>query len=292
MGLEKKFDLYLEWTSFLRSKLCQIILWAYYKNIFLGDWVLYLDNGTKFTYHSDTGLFPLSFSFSGITDFRDMKFLSRYLRKGDFVFDCGAHQGLYSVYLAKLVGNEGRVFAIEPSKRFISYLEKNKQENNLYSIEIFPFAAGNKKEKKTFYENGPFSRLSVQSFDNSSIEVEVICLDELLDRGLRYAFGKIDVEGAELLVLQGLTKMLKEANPPVLQIEITKLVKDYGYSAQELKEFLFDLGYMLYLYSPWSNQLLKRSKPWKSCINSLAIHHKSIEFVIDRLKSKNQEKGL
>ncbi|QSR87657.1 FkbM family methyltransferase [Candidatus Methylacidiphilum infernorum] len=277
-----------EWRSFWRSKLCQVILWFYYKKVLRGEWVLYLDNGTRFIYHADSGFLPLSFSFSGITDFREMRFLSRYLRKGDVVFDCGAHQGLYSVYLAKLVGEEGRVIAIEPSQKFLFYLQKNAVANGLRCIEIYPFAAGNKKETKLFYENGPFSRLAPPSLEGCSTEVEVRPLEEILKPTSRYAFGKIDVEGAELFVLQGLDRMLKEGNPPVLQLEITKLVKDYGYSPHKLQEFLEDRGYFIYLYSPWSNRLLACSHHGSNCINFLAIHKEGKKFVLERLNSQRK----
>lgn len=275
-----------ESSCFLRSKICQIILWSFYKKIFKGEWSLFLDNGSKFIYRSEKGFIPLSFSFSGITDYREMKFLRRYLREGDYVFDCGANQGLYSIYMAKLVGEKGKVVAIEPCERFIQSLNRNKNENKFYCIEVHPVAAANKEGKTFFVENGPYSRLDPKNKGNDSMPVEVRRLEDLLDDRIHYVFGKIDVEGAELFVLQGLTKMLQNANPPAIQIEITNLTKDYGYSAYDLKEFLLTFGYHIYLYTPWSNNFICKKEPWKHCLNPIAIHQREIEFVQSRLKGK------
>jgi hypothetical protein len=67
------------------------------------------------------------------SEIRLSKFLTRHLCKGQTFIDIGAHHGYYSLLAAALVGKEGKVFAIEASKKSFELLQYNTiQYNSLY----------------------------------------------------------------------------------------------------------------------------------------------------------------
>lgn len=69
------------------------------------------------------------------------------LRKGDVFIDVGAHIGKYTILVAKIVGKEGLVIAIEPNPENYETLLENIKLNNLKNVIAVNIAAWNKKQK-------------------------------------------------------------------------------------------------------------------------------------------------
>jgi len=68
---------------------------------------------------------------------------------------------------------------------------------------------------------------------NTSVEVKAVSLDEILAG--EYAFGKLDIEGAEPLALSGASMMPAKHNPPVWQLELVdRFVQRFGWSALDV----------------------------------------------------------
>jgi FkbM family methyltransferase len=149
---------------------------------------------------------------------------------GDTVVDVGAHIGLYTIIAAKRVGPTGKVIAIEPDPQNFKILRKNILLNQLSNVEPLECAAYSAKKKlKLFLPEVGSGRTifntvmqgRIKSCDNS-IEVEANTLDNILNENnvQRVNWIKIDVEGAELEVLKGMSNVL-EANKGIsLIIEI------------------------------------------------------------------------
>lgn len=168
---------------------------------------------------------------------------------GSLVVDVGAHTGYNTVYAASLVGPSGRVIAIEPTDDARTVLIENLHLNQLTNVTVLPCAAGALREERDFFLRGETS--AVNSLFHESFyapvtaraRVAVAPLDELVD-GVPDLV-KIDVEGAELDVLRGMTRILA-APALTLIVEWHPLLQTAaGHAPDALPRFLLDAGYTL-----------------------------------------------
>jgi FkbM family methyltransferase len=176
----------------------------------------------------------------------------------DMVFiDVGAYQGLYTVYACR---RARRVIAVEPNPMALAYLKVNVALNNCHNTIVVPKAAGDRREVVKLRiprpaKKGHISTMAsiVWSFKEAlEIDVETDTLDNIIDEvGLDTVdFIKIDVEGAEGLVVRGAEKTLKKAKALLIEIwpentwiisylqalryKLTKVIDHYAY-----KNYLF-----------------------------------------------------
>jgi FkbM family methyltransferase len=144
------------------------------------------------------------------------------LKPGDTFFDVGAHQGWMSMDACYRVGAKGKVVAFEPSPPLVECLEYNKKANRLRQMEIVAKAVADSGGRKVplYVVNRGESYLNslvdhrtgpIQTGETTTIEAETVSLDEFCEKTkLRPDLAKIDVEGAELLVLWGARRLLEE----------------------------------------------------------------------------------
>ncbi|RIB35237.1 MAG: hypothetical protein BXU00_02835 [Candidatus Nanoclepta minutus] len=173
-------------------------------------------------------------------------------KKGKIFIDVGAHIGRYSILLSK---NFEKIISIEADPYNYSQLIRNTRLNSLWN-KVIPLniALTNNDGilKLNLSEEGDGTHSIVVNYGKGSIEVLGLKLDTVIDLlGIDpkdIDVIKIDVEGAEYFVLQGMKKALKDGKP-VLVIEIwedskykektIELLKKYGYKM--IKEL--DKGY-------------------------------------------------
>jgi len=176
------------------------------------------------------------------------------LRPGDTVLDCGANLGLFATMMAARVGPTGAVHAFEPSPRARHDLARVVHLNELSWVVISPFAVADKCGQATFcdvLENDvrrEASHLSTAvrftaNLAKQSIEVPTITLDRYLaETGVRPRLVKIDVEGAELEVLDGARDCLRRFRP-LLVIEIHPDAQTGQFDHERLKQHLVENNY-------------------------------------------------
>lgn len=159
-----------------------------------------------------------------------VELLSRTLRPGDVVLDVGANLGFYAFLAAPLIGNEGRVYAFEAQPDVVEYLRRSVEINEFGlrvhvkqtavtdgvsdSVElVLPVDAAN---------TGVVSLYAHEWLGAARLRVPAASLDVwAASQGVeRVDVVKIDVEGAELLVLRGMEKLLLRARPRLLVVEL------------------------------------------------------------------------
>jgi FkbM family methyltransferase len=182
----------------------------------------------------------------------ETEFVGRLLRPGMTVLDIGAHHGLYTLLASKRVGPEGRVIAFEPSPRERRRLLRHISINSCSNVFVEPLALGDYAgEADLFLVEGVHdwcNSLRPPEVDErtSTVRVEVRELDDVL-RALgitRVDFIKLDVEGAELSLLHGASKMLEGATRPAILAEVQDIrTRPWGYPAREIIKFLVSAGY-------------------------------------------------
>lgn len=182
--------------------------------------------------------------------------LGRLVRPGMTAVDVGANLGLYSALISRLVGPGGRVVSFEPDPDLFALLVENCAANGAANVEAHCLALGSVPDRMVL------QRLTLNSGDNHlgsagraafrrPVEVNVASLDALIP-GLRPDFIKIDVQGWELKVLGGMERTLRESDRVGIYMEFWPGgLRRAGDSAQELYDFVRDLGLRFYSCADW-----------------------------------------
>jgi FkbM family methyltransferase len=184
-------------------------------------------------------------------------FFQAFLQPGNVVLDLGANVGVFTLLGAKYVGRSGQVHAFEPTPGTFAQLRANVELNNCACVRLNQLAVADKPAKSTFfvYAQCGMNSMRRQEWVGAPIEeitVDAVSVDDYVDvHGLnRVDLIKIDVEGAELMVLDGASRVLTGPNAPVLICEFTnKTTSGFGYRAAAIRERLESLGYRLYRWN-------------------------------------------
>lgn len=172
----------------------------------------------------------------------------RSLAPGAAFIDIGANIGLFSTLAAKHVGRSGIVISFEPQLELACSLLKNAALNNLSNIFLVPAAITNTtdvfamktRESHTgsahLAEAGNLGVFGVRLADMERLVASLI--------GRRPILVKIDVEGAELLVIRELEPILSHLAVSALVVEIDDTnLERFGNTRQDVYEFLGTLGF-------------------------------------------------
>lgn len=207
-------------------------------------------------------------SIYGIHSKIDFEIFKKYVKKGDSVMDIGANIGYFTLMLAKLVGPTGKVFAFEPDPRNISLLKKNIETNNYKNIVVIPKAVSNVNQKctlftsqTTFGQNRIYEPKKTKNQEYIPIESEVIFLDDYFKTNeeiKNISFVKIDVEGAEKYVLEGMKNILDlNKNIKIFSEIDLDFLDDAGSNYTEMIEFLERKGFSIFLVNEINNEIIK-----------------------------------
>jgi FkbM family methyltransferase len=172
---------------------------------------------------------------------------------GGDVLDVGAFHGWYALLLAPRARPGDCFVEVEPDKRAFPELLSNMEAIARWYPDVrlctMPVAVGNGKPVRVEWPMGPEGHPTFSS-DAATGGEPTLTLDALcLAMGLRPTFVKIDVEGAEAYVLEGMDQLL-DRHRPVVMLEIhpqwqprpysvdwlMERMKRHGYQARELAE--------------------------------------------------------
>ncbi len=158
----------------------------------------------------------------GVYDAYETELLENLVKEGMAVLDIGAHIGYFTLILSKAVGESGAVYAFEPEPKNFSLLSRNIELNKKQNVRLFPLALSNAVGKiKLFLDTANLGNMSlalsnIPAIDlEGEIEVETTTLDAFL-LGKKIDFIKMDVQGAEGLVIAGGEEMLKNNKLKIL----------------------------------------------------------------------------
>lgn len=163
----------------------------------------------------------------GLFEPDETRFIQSIVRANDICVDVGANLGYYSVLMAAAAA-QGRVIAVEPSPVTAALLKLNLSLNRIRNADIVEGVTADSSGTTQFQvaADSAFSSLrsSGRSADIESIAVKSYTLDQLVDKfGLaRVDVLKVDVEGAEGLVIAGGRSLLADENrrPRLVMLEL------------------------------------------------------------------------
>lgn len=181
---------------------------------------------------------------------RTTEVIEALLTQGDTFVDVGANIGYFSLLASRLVGPSGRVVAFEPASVPQARLRNNVKINRACNIDVRDVAVSERSGVFPFYEapahNQGLSSLRELKDRTRVTYVHVGRLDDLLTEVALPTLVKIDVEGAELQVINGARELLARERPDVI-VEVTaSFLNAQGLSTSQLAAPLLATGYAMY----------------------------------------------
>lgn len=158
----------------------------------------------------------------GNTEQSLLSWFAANVKTGETWLDIGAHYGYTALALCKLVGESGRVFAFEPMLNTAGCICRTRSLNNLTQMTVIPLALGSRAEL------GVDSMLSVRGMIDSTLQDGDGFKESFMISKLDWLWQtisgpdesvhgiKIDVQGMEIDVLEGMTDLLKRKRPKLL----------------------------------------------------------------------------
>jgi FkbM family methyltransferase len=178
--------------------------------------------------------------------------IQKFIRKGQTVFDIGAHKAGYLYFFQQQLSNSGGIHAFEPQRPLYKYLVRIRELFGWENLNVLPYAVSDQEgeamlgiPRNGHRHSSPCATIieSRMDFDFQRREkVATISLDHYCRaRDLRPDFIKVDVEGNEFNVFLGAQQLLRTTKPPLLfecearfvgeerLLETFKLLRSHGY---------------------------------------------------------------
>ncbi len=199
----------------------------------------------------DSGISSAIFSL-GVWEPQETALFHSLIKPGMTVLDVGANMGYYTLIAAKLVGDKGHSYAFEPDPDNYRLIVKSVQVNGYRNVTVFNKAVADEFGRvKLYLESTNWGHsLSAQNINDpaGAVEVETVTLDGLYalgKLGSKIDFIKLDVQGAEGLVVKGARKVLLEHQPTVvMELEPARL-RNMGSDALDLLCWFEAAGYSI-----------------------------------------------
>jgi len=178
----------------------------------------------------------------------ELGYLEQVLAPGKTFIDAGACYGIYTLAASKIVAPKGHVIAFEPAHRAFRVLRKNMALNHLTNVLAYPLALTEKKGRTSLYLHpnvGCDSLGRDHSFTDRAEETETDSLDNvLLNLSVdQVDMLKMDVQGAEELVLRGASRIIQSRRPLIIFEIFPEGAHTLGLSGFGAWELLENLGY-------------------------------------------------
>lgn len=201
------------------------------------------------------------------------KIMRSILEKDSSCIDIGAYRGEILEQMKK-ISPDGSHFAFEPTPVNYEYLRKK-----FADVELFNCALSDKSgEMKFNYVVGRPARSGLAKLDYpdknqqvKEIKIKVNRLDDMIPQDANIDLIKIDVEGAECLVLKGAAKLVKRCKPYIIFEHNAKNAAHYGVTPEELYE-LITKKFGLKIFSMSEFMSGGRSYQKKAFLSDVAAH--------------------
>ncbi|NQV44722.1 MAG: FkbM family methyltransferase [Rhodospirillales bacterium] len=211
------------------------------------NWVLDLREGIDFS------IFLLgAFERSTLATYEKM------VMPGMTVLDIGANSGAHTLHLARLVGDSGQVIAFEPTKWAIDKLNANINSNpdlasRIVVCQTMLSDTDGVAVPSSIHSSWPLApgedvHPLLRARDMSTTGAVSKTLDSIMKERdvMRVDFIKMDVDGYECQVLDGMSETLEKFAPPILMEFSPYGFEEKGGSLENLMHFMKGIGYRFY----------------------------------------------
>lgn len=231
----------------------------------------------------------LFLSVYGFHEKTETEIVKNEIKEGNVVLDIGANIGYYTVLFAKLVGEAGKVYAFEAEASNFKILKKNVYENNYNNVMLEQKAVSNKSGTVKFYigkDSNTENQLFKPNVKHEEIEVESVSIDEYFKQlNQKIDFVKMDIQGAEPLVIEGMTEIIKTNKNLKIMLEWwPDAIRKYGIDPSKHLTQLVNLGFKIFEIDDKNGMYLKTD------IETLMRKYPNKEFEdVNLLLKKNNE---
>jgi FkbM family methyltransferase len=228
--------------------------------------------------------------YTGLHEYEEMGFLLHLLRPEDLFGDIGANIGAYTI-LASAVSKSHTV-SIEPIYKSFKNLKRNVAINEIDTlVKIIHGGVSSANGELTFasqYDTGNHVVANQENLSEGFEKVLVFTLDEIF-RDKTPLLLKIDVEGFEMAVLRGGTKLLSNNELKGIIIELSSLCYRYGAKNEDVHQLLLSFGFKVARYDPMTRKL-GLTPEYNKVGNSIYV--RDIEWIEKRTMSSRKIKVL
>ena len=192
---------------------------------------------------------------TGVHESESTKQIRSEIKPGMNILEVGANIGYYLLIESKLIGDQGRIYAFEPSPVNMRMLKANIALNNIDNlVTTYPHGVGNEAGMQKFYimSKGNMSSFITRAEDRiiktrDHIDVEIIRVDDFFkEEAVQFDYVRMDVEGYELEVLKGMQNILTSENSPrgmFIEVHSELLNKIADCSCESFLGFMKGMGY-------------------------------------------------
>lgn len=183
-----------------------------------------------------------------------VKTLEKFLKPGDVFIDLAANEGYFTVIASHLVGETGKVIAIEPQQRLQNIITKNIQLNNCSNVNILPLAISNKVSTMELHltsllNNGATSLYRPTKYPLPKEKVKTTTLSNVFEtEEIKYCkLIKIDIEGGEYeAILGSIDDIFAKNKIEAIALELhPKILSQRGLSPNQIISNLENCGYSI-----------------------------------------------
>jgi FkbM family methyltransferase len=174
----------------------------------------------------------------------------RVLEKHEVFWDIGANVGFYALLAAALLQNTGHIVAFEPGQIAHRMLQENIALNSFQNIAVYQVAVTDTEGEAVLFSAAQVADGGANLFlpgkdQTLSQTCRTVSLDKFSEdlKLPKPDFIKMDVEGAELAVLRGADRILKEDQPLLLMEMKDAVLKTAGTDKASVQNVLFQYGY-------------------------------------------------
>ena len=196
----------------------------------------------------------------------ERKLFTQTLVQGDWALDVGGNIGYHAIHMGQAVGAKGRVISCEPAPPNFELLKRNVTQNAQEEwVQCLACAVGSAKGTTNLFLN-PKNRGDHQVYNNqfekrNSIEVSVSTLDDLVPLNQPIKLVKLDIQGAEWMALQGMTRILSENENIHIFMEFwPQALSAAGADIAQMIDFLFGYDLQPFRILESQSQLIPLSK--------------------------------
>jgi FkbM family methyltransferase len=190
------------------------------------------------------------------------RIMKQYIKTGMIIVDLGANIGYYALLEAAIMKDKGKIYAIEPFPPNYNLLKKNIELNSYENIiESYNIAISNKSGKDKMYMSKEHNLCNMmQSNSTDFIEVQTSTLDDFLVDKQPPDLIRMDIEGFEYYVIDGMEKTLQNSKSCIMFIEIHPYQiyeknLDYKKPLQKLFKYGFVPKYVVREYGPLKEEV-------------------------------------
>lgn len=263
--------------------LARILWWKINRIFFKLPCIVELIPNIKMICYPNDSLYSTLVVYLRLPEYGEVQLLLNILKTNDNFIDVGANIGVYSLLASSKI-KEGKVFSFEPSPKILPQLNENIVLNQKESsIDVIEKAVSDRIGLIDFdiTSNPDYNHISYSFGNESALRVATITLDKFVsDNNLKYIkLIKIDVEGAELMVLKGLQKSFEKRKVTSLIVEVSNwTISRFGITVEDIVNFLRAYGFGIYMFNKdfkLVNFSVNENRGW----NIVAVHKSRSEII-------------